>query len=127
MGSLLTCKIYDPNLWSYEQERDFNYVVRKGDPVHEILFIIRGEILSITTNGGRTGVFNSYHLKAGDFCGGELLTWGCDFQNERLPISTSTIQAVTDVQAFALLADDIKYVATLISVRESKKVENTYR
>ncbi|XP_070026411.1 probable cyclic nucleotide-gated ion channel 16 [Nicotiana sylvestris] len=51
------------------------YIVREGDPVIEMLFIITGELESSTTNGGRSGFFNSITLKQGDFCGEELLTW----------------------------------------------------
>jgi cyclic nucleotide gated channel len=34
------------------------YVVREGDPVDEMLFILRGRLESSTTDGGRTGFFN---------------------------------------------------------------------
>ncbi len=46
------------------------YIVREGDPVTEMLFIIRGRLESSTTNGGRTGFFNSIILKPGDFLWG---------------------------------------------------------
>jgi cyclic nucleotide gated channel len=46
-----------------------NYIVREGDPVTEMLFIIRGKLESSTTNGGRTGFFNSITLRPVDFCG----------------------------------------------------------
>lgn len=55
-----------------------SYIVREGDPVDEMLFVMRGKLLTVTTNGGRTGFFNSDYLKAGDFCGEELLTWALD-------------------------------------------------
>jgi hypothetical protein len=45
-----------------------NYIVREGDPVTEMLFIIRGKLESSTTNGGRTGFFMSITLRPGDFC-----------------------------------------------------------
>ncbi|KAE9464759.1 hypothetical protein C3L33_03334, partial [Rhododendron williamsianum] len=74
-----------------------SFVVREGDPVDEMLFIIRGKLLSFTTNGGRTGFFNSDHLKPGDFCGEELLTWALDpNSNTNLPISTRTVEALTE-------------------------------
>ncbi|KAL4309836.1 hypothetical protein GQ457_01G019940 [Hibiscus cannabinus] len=53
-------------------------IVREGDPVNEMLFIIRGHLDSCTTNGGRTGFFNSSRIGPGDFCGEELLTWALD-------------------------------------------------
>ena len=44
------------------------YIVREGDPVTEMLFIIRGSLDSTTTDGGRSGFFNSINLGPGDFC-----------------------------------------------------------
>ncbi|KAH9619545.1 hypothetical protein KSS87_021313 [Heliosperma pusillum] len=86
-----------------------SYVVREGDPVNEMLFIMRGKLLTMTTNGGRTGFFNSLYLDPGDFCGEELLTWALDpHSSSNLPISTRTVQSQTDVEAFALMPDDLK-------------------
>ncbi|KAL2251824.1 UNVERIFIED_CONTAM: Cyclic nucleotide-gated ion channel 1 [Sesamum indicum] len=86
-----------------------SFIVREGDPVDEMLFIMRGNILTMTTNGGRTGFFNSVYLMAGDFCGEELLTWALDpNSSSSLPISTRTVQAVKDVEAFCLMPDDLK-------------------
>ncbi|PRQ33340.1 putative rmlC-like jelly roll protein [Rosa chinensis] len=60
----------------YKEE---SYIVREGEPMDAMLFIMRGRLLSVTTYGGRTGFFfNSVNLKAGDFCGEELLTWSLD-------------------------------------------------
>lgn len=74
---------------------------------------MRGKLLTVTTNGGRTGFFNSDYLKAGDFCGEELLTWALDpHLSNNLPISTRTVQALSEVEAFALVADDLKFVAS---------------
>ncbi|GKV44393.1 hypothetical protein SLEP1_g51583 [Rubroshorea leprosula] len=39
-------------------------IEREGDPVEEMLFIIRGNLVSTTTNGGITGFFNAVNLKA---------------------------------------------------------------
>ncbi|GKV49988.1 hypothetical protein SLEP1_g56706 [Rubroshorea leprosula] len=58
-----------------------SYIEREGDPVEEMLFIIRGNLVSTTTNGGITGFFNAVNLKAGDFCGEALLTWALDPQS----------------------------------------------
>ncbi|KAL6318528.1 hypothetical protein AAG906_000606 [Vitis piasezkii] len=35
------------------------YIVREGDPVNEMLFIIRGQLESSTANGGQSSFFNS--------------------------------------------------------------------
>ncbi|KAL0309324.1 UNVERIFIED_CONTAM: Cyclic nucleotide-gated ion channel 1 [Sesamum radiatum] len=90
-----------------------SFIVREGDPVDEMLFIMRGNIFTMTTNGGRTGFFNSVYLMAGDFCGEELLTWALDpNSSSSLPISTRTVQAVKDVEAFCLMPDDLKSVTS---------------
>lgn len=103
-------------------------IVREGDPVSEMLFIMRGKLLTVTTNGGRTGFFNSEYLKAGDFCGEELLTWALDpHSSSNLPISTRTVQTLSEVEAFALKADDLKFVASQFRRLHSKQIRHTFR
>ncbi|XP_076903502.1 cyclic nucleotide-gated ion channel 1-like [Bidens hawaiensis] len=105
-----------------------SYILREGDPVDEMLFIMRGELLTVTTNGGRTGFFNSSRLKAGDFCGDELLTWALDpNMSSILPISTTTVRPITDVEAFALKADDLKFVASQYRKLHSRHFQHTFR
>ncbi|KAG9139952.1 hypothetical protein Leryth_010480 [Lithospermum erythrorhizon] len=104
------------------------YIVREGDPVSEMLFIIRGTLESSTTNGGRTGFFNSITLKPGDFCGEELLAWALLPKSvANLPSSTRTVKALTEVEAFALLAEDLKFVANQFRRLHSKKLQHTFR
>lgn len=89
---------------------------------------MRGKLLTVTTNGGRTGFFNSDYLKAGDFCGEELLTWALDpHLSNNLPISTRTVQALSEVEAFALVADDLKFVASQFRRLHSKQLRHTFR
>ncbi|CAI9104171.1 OLC1v1002796C1 [Oldenlandia corymbosa var. corymbosa] len=103
-------------------------IYREGDPVDEMLFLMRGNLLTMTTNGGRTGFFNSVYLNAGDFCGEELLTWALDpNSSSSLPISTRTVQAVKDVEAFALKADDLRFVASQFRRLHSKQLQHTFR
>ncbi|GKV31306.1 hypothetical protein SLEP1_g40009 [Rubroshorea leprosula] len=105
-----------------------SYIVREGDPVDEMLFIMRGKLLTTTTNGGRTGFFNSEYLKAGDFCGEELLTWALDpHSSSNLPTSTRTVAALAEVEAFALVADDLKFVACQFRRLHSKQLRHTFR
>ncbi|GAB4844590.1 Cyclic nucleotide-gated ion channel 1 [Ancistrocladus abbreviatus] len=105
-----------------------SFIVREGDPVDEMLFIMRGCLLTMTTNGGRTGFFNSVYLKAGDFCGEELLTWALDpHSSSNLPISTRTVQSITDVEAFALMGDDLKFVASQFRRLHSRQLRHTFR
>ncbi|KAL9334680.1 hypothetical protein Peur_071861 [Populus x canadensis] len=117
------CDRLKPVLYTEE-----SYIVREGDPVDEMLFVMRGKLLTITTNGGRTGFFNSEYLKAGDFCGEELLTWALDPQSSsNLPISTRTVRTITEVEAFALMADDLKFVASQFRRLHSKQLRHTFR
>ncbi|KAF3496426.1 hypothetical protein DY000_02057079 [Brassica cretica] len=105
-----------------------NYIVREGDPVTEMLFIIRGKLESSTTNGGRTGFFNSITLKPGEFCGEELLAWALLPKSKvNLPSSTRTVRALEEVEAFALQAEDLKFVANQFRRLHSKKLQHTFR
>ena len=98
-------------------------IVREGDPVTEMLFIIRGRLESSTTNGGRTGFFNSITLRPGDFCGEELLAWALLPKSTlNLPSSTRTVKALVEVEAFALRAEDLKFVANQFRRLHSKKL-----
>ncbi|KAL2534798.1 putative cyclic nucleotide-gated ion channel 17 [Abeliophyllum distichum] len=104
------------------------YIVREGDPVTEMLFIIRGRLESSTTNGGRTGFFNSITLRPGDFCGEELLAWALlPKSTVNLPSSTRTVRALVEVEAFALRAEDLKFVANQFRRLHSKKLQHTFR
>ncbi|XP_019191092.1 PREDICTED: cyclic nucleotide-gated ion channel 1-like [Ipomoea nil] len=90
-------------------------IVREGDLVDEMIFVKTGELLTMTTN-------NSYILTADDFCGEELLTWALDpNSSSSLPISTRTVQALTDVEAFALTADFLKFFAFQFRPRLPRK------
>uniref|UniRef100_A0A7N0VED8 Cyclic nucleotide-binding domain-containing protein n=1 Tax=Kalanchoe fedtschenkoi TaxID=63787 RepID=A0A7N0VED8_KALFE len=103
-------------------------VVREGDPVKAMLFIIRGRLDSWTTNGGQIGFFNCCWIGPTDFCGEELLTWALDpATGMALPSSTRTVKAVTDVEAFALSAEDLKFVASQFRRLHSKQVRHTFR
>ncbi|XP_074563991.1 cyclic nucleotide-gated ion channel 1-like [Curcuma longa] len=103
-------------------------ICREGDPVNEMLFIMRGKLESTTTDGGRTGFFNSDYLTAGDFCGEELLTWALDpTAVTSLPISTRTVKTLSEVEAFALMADDLKFVASQFRRLHSKQLQHTFR
>uniref|UniRef100_A0A7N0TNG6 Cyclic nucleotide-binding domain-containing protein n=1 Tax=Kalanchoe fedtschenkoi TaxID=63787 RepID=A0A7N0TNG6_KALFE len=104
------------------------YIVREGDPVSEMLFIIRGELESSTTDGGRLGFYNSIKLRPGDFCGEELLTWALVPNSTlNLPSSTRTAKALTEVEAFALRAEDLKFVAAQFKRLHSKRLQHAFR
>ena len=104
------------------------YIVREGDPVNEMLFIIRGQLESPTTNGGQSSFFNSITLRPGDFCGKELLTWTLmPTSSLNLPSSTRTMKMITKVEAFALRAEDLKFVGNQVKRFHSKKLQHAFR
>ncbi|KAH7861062.1 hypothetical protein Vadar_021172 [Vaccinium darrowii] len=87
-------------------------MVREGNPITEMLFIIRGRLESSTTNGGRTGFFSSIMPRPGDFCREELLVWALlPKSTTNLPSSTRIIRTLVEVEAFAMKAEDLKFVA----------------
>lgn len=117
------CERLKPSLYTQS-----TYIVREGDPVDEMLFIIRGRLESVTTDGGRSGFFNRGLLKEGDFCGEELLTWALDPKaGSNLPSSTRTVNAITEVEAFALEAEELKFVASQFRRLHSRQVQHTFR
>ncbi|KAL6275011.1 hypothetical protein ACE6H2_025703 [Prunus campanulata] len=117
------CERLKPSLFT-----ESTYIVREGDPVDEMLFIIRGRLESVTTDGGRSGFFNRSLLKEGDFCGEELLTWALDPKSgSNLPSSTRTVRALTEVEAFALVAEELKFVASQFRRLHSRQVQHTFR
>ncbi|KAJ7009895.1 putative cyclic nucleotide-gated ion channel 7 [Populus alba] len=117
------CERLKPSLYTEE-----TYIVREGDPVDKMLFIIRGRLESVTTDGGRSGFFNRGVLKEGAFCGEELLTWALDPKSlGNLPLSTRTVGALTEVEAFALEAEELKFVASQFRRLHSRQVQHTFR
>ncbi|KAH7865322.1 hypothetical protein Vadar_005168 [Vaccinium darrowii] len=117
------CERLKPSLYT-----ENTYVLREGDPVDEMLFIIRGRLESVTTDGGRSGFFNRGFLKENDFCGEELLTWALDPKaGSNLPPSTRTVKALTEVEAFALIADELKFITSQFRRLHSRQVQHTFR
>ncbi|GFY80749.1 cyclic nucleotide-gated channel 6 [Actinidia rufa] len=109
-------------------EDENTYLVREGDPVDEMLFIICGCLESVTTDGVKCGFFNRSLLKEGDFCGEELLTWALDPKSgSNLPSSTRTVKALMEVEAFALIAEELKFVASQFRRLHSRQVQHTFR
>ncbi|CAM8971969.1 unnamed protein product [Rhodiola kirilowii] len=105
-------------------------IIREGYPVEAMIFIMRGNLETMTTNGGITGFFNSVNLTKGDFCGEELLTWALDPDStQNLPTSTRTVQvkAQSEVEAFAMLAEDLKTVASEYRHLHSEQLRHTFR
>ncbi|PHT52488.1 Cyclic nucleotide-gated ion channel 1 [Capsicum baccatum] len=95
--------------------------------MNEMLFLMRGNLLSMTTNDRRSGFFNAASLKAGDYYGEELLTWALDPNaSSTLPTSTRTVQVVIYVEAFSLTFDDLKFFAAQFRCLHSKQLRHTF-
>ncbi|KAG6730272.1 hypothetical protein I3842_01G072000 [Carya illinoinensis] len=102
-----------------------SYILREGDPVDEMLFIMRGNLTTITINGGITS-FNS----TADFCGEELLTWALYAQpSTKFPISTKLVVTETVVDAFVLMAEDLRTLASQfpkLHIKELQQANKTW-
>ncbi|KAI3462903.1 hypothetical protein Pfo_019566 [Paulownia fortunei] len=84
-------------------------IIREGDPVPRIVFIVRGRVKS-SQNLSRGMVATSV-LEPGGFFGDELLSWCLrrPFM-DRLPASSATFTCIESTEAFALDANHLKYI-----------------
>lgn len=92
--------------------RERSYVVREGEPIDQILFVLQGKLWTYTSKN----ITESSSID-NDLCGIELVSWAQD-DGSKLPVSTRTIQALTNVEAFVLIADDLKKGLLLISEKD---------
>ncbi|KAH9677242.1 cyclic nucleotide-gated ion channel 1 [Citrus sinensis] len=105
------CKFLKP-VFFIERTR----IIREGDPIDEMIFVLKGKLWTYssrnvtTTTASNSRRSRENHLEDGDFFGKELIAWAQDESSSNLPISNKTIQALTDVEAFTLIADDLKHV-----------------
>ncbi|KAK1287698.1 hypothetical protein QJS10_CPB19g01623 [Acorus calamus] len=95
-------------------------ILYQGGPVEKMVFIVRGKLESIGSDGNKTP------LCEGDVCGEELLTWYLEhsslnkdgvkirFPRYRL-FSDRTVRCLTNVEAFALRATDLEEVTDLFA------------
>ncbi|XP_031276711.1 cyclic nucleotide-gated ion channel 1-like [Pistacia vera] len=93
---------------AFHDER--THIVREGDPIDEMLFVLQG---TTATTPRRTDHHSSEQdlLEECDFFGEELVAWARDDASPlNLPISTRTLQAVTNVDAFVLMAYDLRKI-----------------
>lgn len=84
-------------------------VIREGDPVQRMLFVVRGHLRSShELTNGQTSIC---YLGPGNFCGDELLSWCLRRPYvERLPPSCATFTSIDSTEAFGLEAQALKYV-----------------
>ncbi|KAJ0041851.1 hypothetical protein Pint_17687 [Pistacia integerrima] len=79
-------------------------IVTQGELIRQMLFVMQGS-LSTSMNGG--GIV----FRAGDYLGEELPIWAFDPNPlYPLPRSPGNLCAFTEVEAFALMAEDLREV-----------------
>jgi cyclic nucleotide gated channel len=110
------------------------YILKEGDPIDAIFLITDGIVWSSnnSNNNGKGAIAASRQverLEKGQLFGEELLdwSWNKDFSPEIskfvLPISSKTLKTHTKVEAFALMADDYKKIASRRYNLGKKQVE----
>lgn len=84
-------------------------IIREGDPVQRIVFIVRGRVKSYQNLS--KGVVATSILEPGGFLGDELLSW-CLRRPfiERLPASSATFTCVESTEAFGLDGNHLRYI-----------------
>ncbi|XP_052191133.1 cyclic nucleotide-gated ion channel 2-like [Diospyros lotus] len=84
-------------------------IIREGDPVQRIIFIVRGRVKS--SQNLSKGMVATSVLKPGGFLGDELLSW-CLRRPfaDRLPASSATFTCTKSTEAFALDATHLRYI-----------------
>ncbi|XP_038884413.1 cyclic nucleotide-gated ion channel 1-like [Benincasa hispida] len=88
-----------------------SFILQEGDPIDMMLFIMKGQLATIITCGWKNDPLSAT-LNAGEFCGEELVQWAMDPTSTSLPISNRTIKTLTEVEAFALTANELKFVTS---------------
>ncbi|GAY45537.1 hypothetical protein CUMW_090210 [Citrus unshiu] len=103
---------------------EHTHLIREGDPIDEMIFVVQGKLRTYTFKDIQSGSTSSDHkrydgkntrkedlLQDGDFYGEELIDWALrDRFSFDIPKSNRTIQALTNVDAFMLMADDLKII-----------------
>ncbi|KAG1368626.1 Cyclic nucleotide-gated ion channel 2 [Cocos nucifera] len=84
-------------------------VIREGDPVHCMVFIVRGQLKS--SQHLSQGMVATCMLGPGNFLGDELLSW-CLRRPfvDRLPASSATFKCIEPTEAFGLDAPHLRYI-----------------
>ncbi|KAI5318338.1 hypothetical protein L3X38_038046 [Prunus dulcis] len=108
------------------------YIIREGEPLDKMLFIMQGTAWSYTTSsncnicGSTSGSSNIKCLERGDFYGEELMNWASKLTSlSEFPISTRFVKCQTKVEAFAIRAKDLKGVVTKFWWHFSKEFESS--
>ncbi|KAJ9562157.1 hypothetical protein OSB04_007317 [Centaurea solstitialis] len=98
----VTCELIKPVFYIKD-----SMVMQEGYAIDEMVFIISVKVLL-------TGYGQNVNLCVGDVFGGDLLRW--DLHPSGGPLITNEmIKTITDVQGFALGADELKFLASQFS------------
>nr|XP_048326821.1 cyclic nucleotide-gated ion channel 1-like [Ziziphus jujuba var. spinosa] len=91
-----------------------NYIIRKGEPLDLMVFIIQGVVWSFTAydDNGSNNVFRSFkRLEKGAYYGEEFLNWALTVSgfdsDSRFPMSSLNVRCHTKVEALVLTANDL--------------------
>ncbi|KAM3363775.1 cyclic nucleotide-gated ion channel 2 isoform X1 [Capsicum galapagoense] len=84
-------------------------IIREGDPVHGVVFIVRGRVKS--SQNLSKGMIATSILEPGGFFGDELLSW-CLRRPfiDRLPASSATFTCIESTEAFGLDANHLRFI-----------------
>ncbi|KAL6132166.1 hypothetical protein ACLB2K_070537 [Fragaria x ananassa] len=107
-----------------------SYVIRAGEPLDLMLFNNEGIIWTYTTTDGsvKSGSSITKYLGKGDFYGEELLSWASSNKSfSDLPISAQNVKCHTKVEAFSLMAKDLKAVVSKFRWHFSKDLPDLNR
>ncbi|XP_051117835.1 cyclic nucleotide-gated ion channel 2 [Andrographis paniculata] len=98
------CDRVSPLVFSKDEK-----IVREGDPVPRMVFIVHGRVMS-SQNLSR-GVVATSTLEPGGFFGDELLSWCLRRPfRDRLPPSSATFTCIEPTEAFALDSKHLRYI-----------------
>nr|XP_028963249.1 cyclic nucleotide-gated ion channel 1-like isoform X5 [Malus domestica] len=101
-----------------------SFIVREGEPLDKMLFITQGIAWIYSSSSSNTG--GNGCLQKSDFYGEQLLSWALKSSSfSDIPISTRTVKSHTKVEAFALMAVDVKCVVSRLWWHFSKEMSNS--
>uniref|UniRef100_A0A2N9FHI9 Cyclic nucleotide-binding domain-containing protein n=1 Tax=Fagus sylvatica TaxID=28930 RepID=A0A2N9FHI9_FAGSY len=105
MDEELLLKICDSLKPVYYNEH--TYIVREGDPIDATFFIKDGIAWTYTNSNGE-----AERLENGHYFGEELLELSFSKLSGRLPLSPRTVKTHGRIEAFALMAEDLKNIVS---------------
>ncbi|KAE8037506.1 hypothetical protein FH972_010092 [Carpinus fangiana] len=94
------------------------YILQVGEPLM-MLFITQGSVCSFKTSNGENSMgmdSDAQFIEKGEIWGEELLEWGfnCSSAHKKwVPISTKILKTTSKVEAFALMANDLKKLLSM--------------